>query len=129
MPRFGVLVAVLGGLLALIGLTVALLPGESGAPEASASEISNGKVTTITVESSGGEVTWGRLRWLLAGLSISSVVLVTSRQFAVAAGPRRRHSSSVRRAPEATAPAANSPAYDSLAAGWMPDAPQVSIGD
>lgn len=122
MPRFGVLVAVLGGALALIALTFALFPNGGGTPVSAAGETSDGAVT-ITVESSDGAVAWARLRWLVAGISIAAIVLVSARQLAVLAAPKGA------RAVVAQPQAPSAPSYEPAVSGWIPEGSQVSIGD
>lgn len=124
MPRVGGLVIVLGGILGVIALAIALLPNGGDRAPASSSTDSPATATTITMEASDGEVTWGRLRWPLAGLSISAVVLVSARQVMVAAAPKR-----VRRPAMERAPSTRPVVFEPASPGWIPDGSQVSIGD
>lgn len=128
MSRVRGLLFVLGGVIGVIALAIVLMPnGGERTPTSSGQVGAESSATTITIDASDGEVTWGRLRWLLAGLSISAVVLVCARQVMVAAAPpRRRHA--VQRRPSA-APASQPARFGTRGVSWIPDGSQVSIGD
>jgi hypothetical protein len=90
MRRFITFVALTVGVLALFGLCATMLSSMSGPSSPPQASVPNAGTTstTVTVEASNGAVAWGRLRWLLAGLSVSAVALVSVRQIAIAAAPK-----------------------------------------
>ncbi len=109
-PYVIVFILMLIAALVVVGGTLAPYhaAAESGSNFASASQ-SEVTSETFALDAGAGALTWMRLRWLVAGLSVSAVILVIVRQIHVADAVAHRQSRDKRNA--------DSLARDSVAIG------------